>query len=159
MNDILNFTPVRQILIDKELFFEETNKVLELIPDRQILEKYIVANSQFDVDERKHIINWCNKLLIYLNADKNTRRASSCNDFNNDLNNCISYFHFYIRNNQLNLYIYQRSCNLETNINYDMQTWNKMFFEVYDKLSYKDVKIGDIRVDIFSLHKKIKTIK
>jgi hypothetical protein len=104
--------------------------------------------------ERKFIIDKSIEMYDkYLSKDMNTRRASFVNNYDGNDNHCISYFHYYIRDNKLNLNVYARSMNFETNFICDNQTFILAYNSIFEKLDKKyNIEKGDINVNIFSLH-------
>ena len=107
--------------------------------------------------ERNYILKQTKKVSKHILEDKHSRRACFVNNYDTQDNHCLSYFHYYIRNNQLHSNIYVRSQNFDTNFIPDNQTfllaYTYMYFILLKK--YVNLNIGYINVHIFSLHRYI----
>jgi hypothetical protein len=79
------------------------------------------------------------------------------NNYDGKDNHCIAYFHFFIRDARLNLNVYVRSQNFDTNFIYDAQTFI-LAHQKMEKILKKYYKLwgGLIHVYTMSLHKVIK---
>ncbi|MBC8388187.1 MAG: hypothetical protein ISS28_01150 [Candidatus Cloacimonetes bacterium] len=142
--------------------FTKTIKELSNITyklNKPVIEEILVKMPiEEEYEERDFIIKKSIEMYKnYFEQDIHTRRASFVNNYDGKDNHCISYFHYYIRNNILCLNVYVRSMNFVTNFVCDNQTFIIAFNKVFDiiKQKYNSVKKGYIKVNIFSLHKYI----
>jgi len=144
-----------KVRISNKDTFEKTNIEYCLLPEIDDI-KYL-TNAPIDEEyvERQHIIKKSNNVKQFIINDKFSRRASFVNNYDGYDNHCISYFHFYIRDNMLSMNVYVRSMNFDTHFIFDNQTFVLAYFDVYNtvKEKYSNVNFGYIKINIFSLHK------
>jgi hypothetical protein len=117
---------------------------------------------QEELIERQFVIDRSKEMYFnYLRKDINTRQAAFVNNYDDKDNHCISYFHHYVRDNKYCMNVYARSMNYLTNFEFDCQTFNFAYFDVFRNISpyyfstqpeQDTVKLGYIRVFVFSLH-------
>lgn len=147
--------------VDNQLYFfhELINFYYNFEYNDKILKEYIEPPLQEESIEREFIIKMSKQLYLkFFKKDLYSRRACFVNNYDGDNNHCISYLHFYLRDNSLNLNVYIRSMNFETNFLFDNQTLVLAFDKLLHELRYCNTNIlaGNINCHIFSLHKKIK---
>ncbi len=114
------------------------------------------APLQEELIERNFVIEKslevCENHLFY---DLHSRRASFVNNYDLQDNHCISYFHFYYRNETLYLNVYCGRMNFDTNFMFDNQTFVLAYKKVFNNFEFHNMKVeyGSIDVHIMSLHK------
>lgn len=120
-------------------------------------EDLIAFPNDEEIIERNHIIKRSEDMAEMFELDIHCRRACFANDYDKMDNHCISYFHFHIRHWVLNMFVYVRSQNFDTNFICDNQTFNLAYHSLYKKLTkkYPNLVKGRIKVFNFSLHKYI----
>ena len=132
---------------------EITNFEYCLVPEE--IKEYVDAPVPEEKIERHYILSRSNSRLIHLRDDINSRQAAFVNDYDNEDNHCISYFHHYVRDKKYCMNVYVRSMDYKRNFEYDCQTFNLAYKQVFDNLKTKygvNVEEGYIRVFVFSLH-------
>jgi len=109
------------------------------------------AISRMDRGERMWLFKEINKAIEKIEKDKYTRKAIFYNLHKSKLeHNCLNVFHFYFREELLNLNVYVRSMNFKDNFEQDMYTFDIMLNKACKKLKMKK---GLVYVHIMSLHK------
>jgi len=106
-----------------------------------------------DAEERDWLINASSEIVKEFEENILTRRGLFYNLYPSSLKiNCFSIFHFMVRKNKLELFVYSRSMNMK-NMGYDLNTVDKVYNNVLEKLKQiKDVDLGLITFRIASLH-------
>lgn len=135
---------------------EITNFEYAIVPTNIEVENLVEPPLAEETIERQFVIDESMKMFdLYLKDDKNTRKASFVNDYDNEDNHCISYFHHYIRDNRYSMNVYVRSQNFDKNFIFDNQTFCLAYLKTFNKLKevYNDIELGYIRIFVFSLHK------
>ena len=154
------FTTVKQNVNGEQFFFNEIIDIdYNFEFDELLLHKDIEAPLQEENEERNFIVNkTCELYSNFFASDIHTRQACFVNNYDGKDNHCISYFHFYVRENFLNLNVYIRSMNYDTNFLYDNQTFTIAFNELLFKIKeyFLNVEAGNISCYAFSMHKKVK---
>lgn len=141
------------IQIGKRETHEITNFEYCLIPE--VIKICVGAPVPEEIIERQYVINATKERLELLLNDINSRQAAFVNDYDGEDNHCISYFHYYVRDNKICMNVYVRSMDYKRNFFFDNQTFNLAYKEAYSKLKEKhgeQVEEGYIRVFVFSLH-------
>ena len=150
---------LRWIKNGKEIFPGIEEGVLEIdfypgIP-MEVLFGSASPQSSTDEDERKWPINESNVAIKEILEDELTRKALFYNLHKSDLRvNCINLFHFTVREDKLNLYVFARSMNMK-NMGYDLVTIDKIYNNVLAGINKEmpvKVDIGKVTVRINSLH-------
>jgi len=146
-----------EINVDTKKTWEKTNFEYCLVPNLDDIENLVEAPNDEEDIERTIIIKKSEKMFEYFCYDLMTRRASFVNNYDGEENHCISYFHFYVRDNMFSMNVYVRSMNFDTNFVFDNQTFMLAYFKLYEllKARYKNIEIGYIKVNTFSMHKII----
>lgn len=108
-------------------------------------------------DERHFIITESYNWFEAFEQEVHCRRACFANSYDGNDNHCLSYFHYTIRDNELDLFVYVRSMNFDTNFLYDNQTFQLAYFSLFEILlkTYPNLQRGTIKVLNFSLHRYI----
>jgi hypothetical protein len=141
------------IQIGERKTHEITNFEYCLIPE--VIKIQVGAPVPEEIIERQYVINATKERSELLLADINSRQAAFVNDYDGEDNHCISYFHYYIRDNKICMNVYVRSMDYKRNFIFDNQTFNLAYKEAFTKLKQKfgdKVEEGYIRVFVFSLH-------
>ncbi len=145
------------VFVDNKKTLELLNFTYELYFENILHENLKLVKAPIDEEyiERKHIIEKSKIFTgLYMYKDINSRRSSFVNNYDEYENHCISYLHFYCRNDRLNFNVYCRSMNFDTNFIFDNQTFFLAYKTAYDELiKYKDFKYGSIYVHVMSLHR------
>jgi len=107
-----------------------------------------------EVYERAYIFKRTRQCFEFFKTDLNTRRAAFANQYDGFDNHCISYFHFLLRNGQLDLNVYVRSQNFTTNWLWDNYVYEDALVILHKLLTQAgtDCKLGHIIVRVASLH-------
>mgnify|MGYP001572043090 FL=1 len=121
----------------------------------EFLKEDYKANSVADVVERKEIIEYFAASIIAFKKDRHTRQIV-CQPKYEDIKTlaaCLSCIQCIIRDDKIDVHVFVRSQNFNTNFLYDNLTYCLLMLEMYKRLS--DVKMGTIFVKVISLHKII----
>ena len=133
---------------------ELTNFEYCILPSSQITDIQAPHNEEYV--EREFVFARSVQVAQYLIDDINSRKASFVNDYDDEDNHCISYFHHYIRDNKYCMNVYVRSMNYTTNFVFDNETfciaYNKVFEILKNNYSIMCPDEGFIRVFAFSMH-------
>lgn len=117
-------------------------------------------NNEEEKIERDFILTRTRDVSLHLLTHKATRQASFVNNYDGKDNHCLAYFHFYIRDEILNLNVYVRSQNYDTNFIFDAQTFLLACHLMKQILSHDfNFKKTIINVHTMSLHRVVKTLK
>ncbi len=105
-----------------------------------------------DEEERNWLLNvGLNRAIDLITEDRDTRKAVFYNLYESGLEyNCLNVFHLYYRNGELDLNVYVRSMNYDTNFAYDSFTFQMILQKASEKLN---LKMGKVLLHIMSLHK------
>lgn len=131
---------------------EITNFEYSLIPESF---EEVEAPVPEEVIERSFIVNKSRMMFDkFLRNDMNSRQAAFVNNYDGCDNHCISYFHFYVRDNKLCMNVYVRSMDFKRNFVFDNQTFNLAYAKVFEsmKRQFSDIQSGFIKINVFSLH-------
>lgn len=131
---------------------EITNFEFCLVPEKFSL---VTPPVEEELVEREFVLTKSAEMYDkYLSKDLNSRQAAFVNNYDGADNHCISYFHYYIRDNKLCMNVYVRSMNYTENFVFDCQTFNLAYNEVFEniELNHSEIESGYIRVFVFSLH-------
>tara|TARA_Y100000593_G_C4109716_1_gene237341 strand:+ start:53 stop:526 length:474 start_codon:yes stop_codon:yes gene_type:complete len=138
----------------KEASYKEIynfNYILDF--DSEFLMKEIKPNNRGDLKERVELcleaVKTYEKFML---NDIDTRQCVLYKTYqgNNELAACISLFQFIVRNGKLDLHVFVRSQNYDSNFDYDNQTYMTLLQYVN---SFVEKTIGKIYVHVTSLHK------
>jgi len=122
--------------------------------DENHINNFVSPVSRTDGGERTWLYKEVNNAIDKIKKDRYTRKAIFYNLHQSDLeHNCLNLFHFYFRDDKLNMNVYVRSMNFEVNFKQDMYTFDIMINKASRKLK---MKRGLVNVHIMSLHKFIK---
>lgn len=146
------------IIIDNKKCIEIVNHKYILTPSDNISQKRPEALDppiKEEESEKQYIIHQSKKCLEYFLKDINTRKAAFLNSYNGLQNNCLAYFHYLIRNCQLQLNVYVRSQNFDKNWTWDNFVYSDAYIELLQILKYNNIVLyyGNINVFIGSLHR------
>lgn len=125
-----------------------------------ILSTTLDLNNKEEIIERSFILKKTREASMYLLTHSASRQASFVNNYDGKDNHCLSYFHFYIRDNNLYLNVYVRSQNYDTNFIFDAITF-LLACQLMKEILVHDFifKKALIKVHTMSLHRVIKSLK
>lgn len=138
----------------KEASYKEIynfNYILDF--DSEFLMKEIKPNNRGDLKERVELcleaVKTYEKFML---NDIDTRQCVLYKTYqgNNELAACISLFQFIVRDGKLDLHVFVRSQNYDSNFDYDNQTYMTLLQYVN---SFVEKTIGKTHVHVTSLHK------
>jgi hypothetical protein len=122
---------------------------------KEFLKENYEANSVADAVERKEIIEFFVDQIKTFNKDLHTRQVVFQPKYEDKetLAACISCIQCIIRNGLIDIHIFVRSQNFETNFLYDNLTYCLIMLEIHKRID--NIEIGNIYVKVVSLHKVI----
>lgn len=145
-------------------FKEQGQKVADTIELNNVILSYKEVlwpsksfSSKTDEEERDWLYKAIDSAIRKLEKDRLTRQAIIYNLHDSGLDhNCLNLFHFYYRENRLNLNVYVRSMNFDVNFENDLYTFNMLLNKACNELMCDK---GQIVVFIMSLHRFFKNEK
>jgi hypothetical protein len=139
-------------LIGGKKYFELTDIKFSFEFDEEIIKENIECPDIEDKKEREYLIRSSKDVVYLFKKDINTRQAIFANLYGSGLAKCISFVHYFIRNNILNMNVYQRSQNIANNFQYDYQTYNILLYVMMKELT---IKKSIANITVANLHREI----
>ena len=127
--------------------------------DEKFVAKKINSASKEDKIEREKFIKEVKKgAEKYVKEDLYTRQFVIQMKYDDklELASCLSLMQFIVRDKKIDLHIFSRSQNFDSNFLYDNQTYMKLLRVAYDEIckewGWMEIVIGIIYIHITSLH-------
>lgn len=122
---------------------------------QEFLKKDYKANFVADIVERKEIIEYFVDRVENIKKDIHSRQIVYQPKYqeNNKLAACLSCIMLIIRDNKIDIHVFVRSQNFNTNFLYDNLTYCLLMLEMHKR--FEVLKMGNVYVKIVSLHKII----
>ena len=141
------------IEIDGKNYIEMINRVYEIKYEKIV--NWECPNTKDDLNERKYLLSRIDECVKVLKKDRNSRRATFANLYDNNLCKCISLVCLFIRDGKLNINEVYRSQDKEKNYDFDCQTAIMLMDKALKKMNDKNLKPGKITVFCFNFHKQL----